>query len=124
MEAAWTDAAGRVVLGGFFLVAALVNVLSPGGIKDHVDRLRGFRVPLPTAAFWLGTALQVVGAALVISGIHTQIGAACLIVFTVLATAIFHRFWQKTDPMQRRVSWLLFNANAAIVGGLLLLLRA
>jgi hypothetical protein len=37
---------------------------------------------------------------------------------------IFHRFWQKSDPLQRNLSRLSFLANIAILGGLLLLLDA
>jgi len=58
----------------------------------------------------------------VLSGIRADIGALCLIAFTALATAIFHRFWQRSDPMQRRISKLFFMSNVAIVGGLLLLI--
>ena len=72
----------------------------------------------------LDLAQQLVGAALVLSGIRADIGALCLIAFTVLATAIFHRFWQKTDPIQARMSRLVFMSNAAIVGGLLLVAGA
>jgi putative oxidoreductase len=124
MELAWAGTAGRLLLGGFFLAAAIVNVVSPGSIRDHVERMRAFGTPAPQAAFWCGIALQIVGAALVLSGIRADIGAFCLIAFTVLATAIFHRFWQRTDPMQERMSRLFFMSNAAIVGGLLLVAGA
>jgi len=46
-----------------------------------------------------------------------------LIIFTVLATAIFHRFWQRQDPTQRNASRIALLSNVAIVGGLLLLLE-
>ncbi len=124
MDLAWANTAGRLLLGGFFLAAALVNVIAPGSIRDHVERMRAFGTPAPQAAFWCGIALQLVGAALVLSGIRADIGALCLIAFTVLATAIFHRFWQKTDPIQARMSRLVFMSNAAIVGGLLLVAGA
>jgi len=42
---------------------------------------------------------------------------------TLAATAIFHRFWQKSDPLQRNISRLALLANLAILGGLLLLLE-
>ena len=113
--------AGRWLLGGYFLVAAIVNLVTPGSIADHIDRMRGFGTPAPAAAFWCGIVLQLAGAALVLSGTRSDIGAMCLIVFTVLATAIFHRFWQRSEPMQRRLARLFFMANVAIVGGLLLL---
>jgi len=115
------DDLGRVLLGGYFLIAGIVNLVTPGSIRDHIDRMRGFGTPLPEAAFWCGIVLQFIGAGLVLSGVRVDIGAWCLIVFTVLATAIFHRFWQRPDPVQKRVGRLFFMSNAAVVGGLLLL---
>ncbi|OAI52573.1 hypothetical protein AYO46_05260 [Betaproteobacteria bacterium SCGC AG-212-J23] len=115
------DDAGRVILGGYFLIAGIVNLVTPGSIRDHVDRMRGFGTPLPEAAFWSGIVLQFVGAGLVLAGVRVDVGAWCLIAFTVLATAIFHRFWQRADPVQKRIARLFFMANAAVVGGLLLL---
>lgn len=102
-------------------MAGLVNLVTPGSIRDHIDRMRGFGTPWPTVAFWCGIVLQFVGAVLVLSGVRADIGAYCLIAFTVLATAIFHRFWQRPDPMQQRIARLFFMSNTAIVGGLLLL---
>jgi putative oxidoreductase len=111
---------GRYLIAGFFLVAGIAN-LTPARIRDHIDRMRAFGTPMPAAAFWIGIALQFIGCALVLSGWRADIGALCLIVFTVAATAIFHRFWQKTDPVQRNVSRLTLLSNTALVGGLLLL---
>ena len=111
---------GRYLIAGFFLVAGIAN-LTPARIRDHIDRMRAFGTPMPAAAFWIGIALQFIGCALVLSGWRADIGALCLIVFTGAATAIFHRFWQKTDPVQRNVSRLTLLSNTALVGGLLLL---
>ena len=121
MDLAWTTTVGRLILGGFFLVAGIANLVATGSIRDHIERMRGFGTPAPEAAFWSGIALQFLGAALVLSGIRADIGALCLIAFTAVATAIFHRLWERTDPMQRRMSRLFFMSNVAIVGGLLLL---
>jgi putative oxidoreductase len=115
------DDAGRLVLGGYFLIAGIVNLATPGSIRDHIERMRGFGTPSPEAAFWCGIVLQFIGAGLVLSGVRVEVGAWCLIVFTILATAIFHRFWQRTDPAQKRIGRLFFMSNAAVVGGLLLL---
>jgi putative oxidoreductase len=121
IDADYASTAGRLLLGGYFLVAGIVNLVTPGSIRDHIDRMRGFGTPLPAVAFWCGIVLQLVGAGLVVSGIRVDLGAYCLIAFTVLATAIFHRFWQRTDPMQKRIGRLFFMANTGIIGGLLLL---
>jgi putative oxidoreductase len=113
------DVVGRWLIAGFFLAAGVAN-LTPARIRDHVDRMRAFGTPLPAAAFWLGIALQFVGCALLFSGWRADVGALCLILFTVAATAIFHRFWQKADPMQRNISRITLLSNTALVGGLLL----
>jgi uncharacterized membrane protein YphA (DoxX/SURF4 family) len=117
----WLDAAGRLLIVACFLVTGLSN-LTGARIKDHIDRMVQFGTPLPTAAFWLGIALQFTGCALLASGWHAGIGASCLIVFTVAATAIFHRFWTMQDPVRRNFSRLMLLNNTGVLGGLLLLL--
>ena len=116
------DIAGEQLIVLFFLVTGIAN-LTKARIADHIGRMRAFRTPLPAATFWLGIALQFTGCALIESGWHPAIGVGCLIVFTVTATAIFHRFWQKRDPLQRNFSRLTLLGNTAILGGLLLLLE-
>ena len=117
----WLGAAGKHLIVLFFLVTGVSN-LTQARIADHIERMRAFGAPAPAALFWLGIALQFTGCALVELGWHPAIGVGCLIVFTVAASAIFHRFWQKSDPVQRNVSRLTLLGNTAILGGLLLLL--
>ena len=113
--------AGKWLIVAFFVATGLAN-LTKARIADHIERMRAFGTPYPAAAFWAGIALQLTGCALVIAGRYAALGVAGLIAFTVIATAIFHRFWQKADPVQRNLSRLSFLANIAILGGLLLLL--
>ena len=120
-DATWLDAAGRLLFLTYFVVAGLCNLV-PARVKDHIERMRVFGTPFPAGLFWLGIVLQFTGCALVIADWHAAAGVACFIVFTVAATAIFHRFWQKGDPVQRNLSRLSLLANVAILGGLLLLL--
>lgn len=117
----WLGAAGKHLIVLFFLVTGVSN-LTRARIADHIERMRGFGAPAPAALFWLGIALQFTGCALIELDWHPGIGVGCLIVFTVAASAIFHRFWQKSDPVQRNVSRLTLLGNTAILGGLLLLL--
>jgi putative oxidoreductase len=112
---------GKWLLVGYFLATGLAN-LTKARVTDHIVRMQAFGTPYPAAAFWLGIALQFTGCALVVAGWHPALGVGCLVVFTVVATAIFHRFWQKADPVQRNASRLNLLANVAILGGLLLLL--
>jgi len=121
-DASWLDIAGRTLIVGFFIIAGLFN-LTRDRIKDHMDRMAGFGVPFPAAAFWFGMALKFTGCALLITGWHAEIGAWCLIVFTVVANALFHRFWTVQDPARRNTLRLMLLNGVAIVGGLLLLLQ-
>jgi len=117
----WLDATGRLLIVACFLVTGVSN-LTPARVKDHVERMVALGTPLPTVAFWLGIALQFAGCALLATGWHAALGAWCLIVFTVAATAIFHRFWRMADPIRRNFSRLMLLNNAGVLGGLLLLL--
>jgi len=113
--------AGTWLIVGFFLATGLAN-LTKSRIADHVERLRAYGMPWPAAAFWAGLALEFTGCALVIARWHAELGVGALIAFTIVATAIFHRFWQKRDPVQRNFSRLTFFSNLAVLGALLLLL--
>jgi len=121
-DASWIDTLGRLLIVVFFLAAGLYN-LAPARVKDHIERMAAIGVPLPAAAFWFGMALQFTGVALVATGWHAEIGAWCLIVFTVTANAMFHRFWTVQDPARRNTLRLMLLNGIAITGGLLLLLQ-
>jgi putative oxidoreductase len=121
-DSSWLGAAGRLLIVSCFLVTGLCN-LTPARITDHIDRMAAFHTPAPAAVFWIGIALQFTGCALLLADWHPEIGVGCLIVFTVAATAIFHRFWSMHDPAKRNLSRIILLGNTAILGGLLLLLE-
>jgi putative oxidoreductase len=118
----WTDTAGRLLIVACFLVTGLCN-LTPARIKDHIDRMAAFHTPAPAAVFWIGIALQFTGCALLLADWYAEIGVWCLILFTVAATAVFHRFWSMQDPAKRNLSRIILLGNTGILGGLLLLLE-
>jgi|SRR3954469_3989221 putative oxidoreductase len=114
--------AGKWLIVGFFLLTGVLN-LTKARIADHIERMAGFGVPFPAMAFWIGIVLQFAGCALIIAEWHAATGVVLLMVFTIAATTIFHRFWSKIDPLQRNVSRITLLGNMAILGGLLLLLQ-
>jgi putative oxidoreductase len=117
----WLGTAGEQLIVLVFVVTGVSN-LTKARVADHIERMRTFGTPFPAALFWLGIALQFAGCAMIELRWHPTLGVGCLIVFTVAATAIFHRFWEKSDPIQRNFSRLTLLGNTAILGGLLLLL--
>ena len=90
--------------------------------QQHLDRMVEARVPLARPALIIGFAMQLVGATMVLVDYRTKIAAAVLIVFTVAATAIFHRYWLVKDPLRRHFHVSFIFSNCGIVGGLLLLM--
>ncbi len=121
-EGAWLDGVGRALFIAYFLIAGLCN-LAPHQVRSHVDRMRDLGTPLPAAAFWTGLAIQFTGCVLLVTERFAAAGAILLIVFTVAATAIFHRFWQFTDPQRRNASRINLLNNTGVLAGLLLLLQ-
>jgi putative oxidoreductase len=110
---------GQLMIATLFLGTLILNAGTKE--KQHVDRMAAMNIPLPRATLWAGFALQAVGGLMVAIDWHAGIGAVLLIVFTVLASAIFHRFWTVDDPLRRHLHLSFVFSNIAVIGALLLL---
>ena len=113
------EVAGQLMIATLFLGTLAINATTK--VQQHVDRMAAMGIPLPRATPWAGFALQGVGGVMVVLDWHADIGALLLIVFTVLASAIFHRFWSVEDPLRRHLHLSFMFSNIAVIGGLLLL---
>ena len=114
------EAAGQALIAFLFLGTALVN--STMKVKQHAERIAAQGIPAPHAVLWTGFAMQYAGGLMIALDVWTGTGAAILIVFTVAATAIFHRFWEVADPLRRHLHQAFLFSNCGICGGLLLLI--
>ncbi len=123
MDANWLVSAGKFLIVGYF-IAAGINNLFPARIEEHIGRLGGFGVPLPAAAFWLAHAVLFGGCALILAGWRADIGVLLLIGFTVVANALYHRFWKVDDPFRRNMLRVQLMNGFGTVGALLLLLQS
>lgn len=121
-DLSWMVIVGKWMLLTLFLVAGALN-LAPARVKDHIERMAAFGVPMPACAFWFGLAMQFTGCALLITGWHADVGVWLLIVFTIVAGGIFHRFWLVEDPLRRGALRIALLNNVAVIGGLLVLLH-
>lgn len=104
------DLAGRVLLSAIFLVSGFGKI---GGYAGTAAYMASQGVPgalLPAVI-----ALELSGAALLLSGAWTRLAALALAVFTLLAGVLFHA--QLGDQIQQ----IMFLKNLAIAGGLLIL---
>lgn len=112
--------AGQLLIAFLFLGTGVIN--STMKVKQHVDRMAAMGIPQARLVLWIGFAMQYAGGLSVAFDYRTEIGAVILIVFTVVATAIFHRYWELEDPLRRHLHQSFIFSNCAIVGGLLLLI--
>jgi putative oxidoreductase len=78
---------GRIVLGLFFVIAGIRNFAN---FQDRVTASTNYGWTLPPVVTALGFAMQLVGGASVALGILPAWGAVVLILFLILATALFH----------------------------------
>jgi putative oxidoreductase len=122
LDTSWLDMAGRLLFVTYFVVAGLCNLV-PARVTDHIQRMGASGTPFPALVHWAGITIQFTGCALILSGWRAEIGVLCLIIFTIAATAIFHRFWNMTEPARRNVSRVMFLNNIGVLAGLLLLLQ-
>lgn len=112
--------AGQLLLAFLFLGTGIVNVTTK--FRQHLDRMVGIGVPFAKPVLIAGFAMQFAGGLLLAFDWYRALGAAILIVFTVLATAIFHQYWRVEDPLRRHLHVSFIFSNCGIVGGLLLLM--
>ena len=112
--------AGQLLIAFLFVGTWLVNATTK--FRQHLDRMVSVGVPYAKLVLIAGFATQFAGGLLLALDWHRTLGAALLIVFTVLATAIFHQYWRVENPLRRHLHVSFIFSNCGIVGGLLLLM--
>jgi putative oxidoreductase len=109
---------GRVVFGGFFLIAGIRNFLHFGERRELPTNY-GWKLPAPVMA--AGFAVQLLGGLALVFGIWTVPAAIALIFFLVPATALYHNLFlfrgKERDP-----HLYLTLVNIALAAGLLLVI--
>jgi putative oxidoreductase len=112
------QAAGQLLLAFAFLATGIRN--AGWKFRQHLDRMLAGGVPQARLVLLAGFALQFAGAVLLVLDWHRTAAAALLILFTVLASAIFHRWWLISDPLLRHLHLSNLLVNCGVIGGLLL----
>jgi putative oxidoreductase len=111
---------GQLLIAFLFLGTLAINATMK--VKQHRDRMVAAGVPAAGPVLWFGFAMQLVGGLSIAFDTRTDIGVPILIVFLVVATAIFHRWWLVDDPIRRHLHFSFVFANTALIGALLLLM--
>jgi putative oxidoreductase len=106
---------GRILLAAIFLIAGIRKLMAVAGSTGYLTKL-GF--PMPEVMIWVAIVVEIGGGLLLILGWHTRRAAWLMILFTAIATAMAHRFWE-FDAAQYANQMNHFLKNAAIIGGML-----
>jgi len=108
--------AGRLLLGGAFVFAGIRNILNRP-LLTNIMTARG--VPQAGLLLWAGIVVQIVAGALFVAGLWTALAAAALIGFLIVATLMFHNFWDHQGAERAaRINGVV--ANIALTGGFIL----
>jgi XapX domain-containing protein len=99
-----------------YLQGGLVKVIDVGGA---VAEAQHFGLPLAPALAGATIVTELVGSALVLSGVYRWLGALWLAGFTLIATFVANRFWEIPQPDRFMVENAFFE-HLGLVGGFLL----
>ena len=110
---------GRVLIGFYFLFFVFWNTCHR---QDALACMRQQKIPFAPMFLASGIILEGCAGLLIIFAQYTAIAASLLIIFTLGATLMFHRFWTMPAGPLRTLNTIIFINNLTVtVGGLLLL---
>jgi putative oxidoreductase len=111
--------AGRVLLGGFFIVSGLRHF-------QHLPMMAGFTgskgVPSPKLAVMVSGLMIILGGISILLGVRPHWGIALVTLFLLPVTFLMHQYWKHTDPMMRINDQVNFMKNIALLGASWMLL--
>lgn len=110
--------AGRVLIGWLYVESGFRKLLA---MDPFIASLTRRNVPWATVWGWIGTLIEFCGGLALLLGAFTRCAALAILVFTIVATLIGHRYWEIAEPAARRMQHSHFLKNLAIMGGILLL---
>jgi putative oxidoreductase len=103
--------------------AAFAALFVPAGLRKLMD-LSSFAaslvkrgVPYADVLAPIGAGVEFIAGVAVLVGFQTRLATVALIVFTIIATLIGHRFWE-FEGQARQMQQSHFFKNVAIIGGL------
>jgi putative oxidoreductase len=109
---------GRIAIAAVFIPAGFSKLTNLAGFAAGLE---GRGVPMSSILAPLGAAIEFFGGLAVLLGIHVRLAAVLMVLFTVAATVIAHRFWE-FEGAARQTQQSQFLKNLAIVGGYLFLI--
>lgn len=108
--------AARILIGAIFVQSGWSKLLNYG---DTVNGL--VHQGVPDFLAYLAAPVEFFSGVAVILGLVTSYAALLMVLFTIAATLIAHRFWEYADPAQYRAQSTNFWKNISMMGGMVLL---
>lgn len=105
----------RLLIASLYLPSGIGKAMN---LAPFTTMLRDKGVPYPEVLAVISVAGEILLPIMLILGLAPRLTALAMIGFTIVATAISHRYWTFTDPALRQGQYLNFYKNAAIIGGL------
>jgi putative oxidoreductase len=109
---------GRVAFAALFLPSGLSKAIN---LQAFIYSIDGRGVPFAPVLAPLGAGLEFLCGLALLLGVHVRLASVVLLVFTVLATMIAHRFWEYAPGAAHELQKISFFKNVAIVGGFVFL---
>ena len=110
---------GRVVFGGFFVIAGVRNFIHFNERKTSAVTNYGWLLPAPIMA--LGFAVQLLCGGALILGVWVTPAVLLLIIFLILATALYHNLFMFSGAEQEPHLYLTL-VNITLAAGLLMVM--
>jgi len=120
MQRTFSDAGlllARITMAALFIPGGLHKLLD---LASFTGSLQKQGVPFADILAPIGASVEFFGGLAVLSGFQTSLAALLLMVFTIIATLIAHRFWE-FEGTARQMQQTNFFKNLAIAGGFLAL---
>lgn len=110
----------QILIATLFIGTGIINAVWRRG--NIIPRMGQLGVPFPALSLYFGFVMQFIGGFMILFDWHAAYGAIILIIFTLMAAAIFHRFWEMADPYKYDTHRQFVFNNGAVIGGLLFII--
>ncbi|ATN81899.1 DoxX family protein [Coxiella burnetii] len=115
MAQSWAALIGRILISLIFIISGIHKIT---GFDATVSTLAQTGLPSPQWLSILSIIFELGGGILLFFGLFTRFGAFLLLVFVLLVTFVFHRFWVH-EPSDMLNQMHHFMKNFSIIGALL-----
>ena len=109
---------GRLAFAALFLPSGLSKAMNMQAFIYSVD---GRGVPFSPLLAPLAAGVEFLGGLALLLGVQVRFASVLLLLFTVAATWIAHRFWEYGPGAAHEMQRISFFKNVAIVGGFVFL---